>query len=56
MPVAEVSGAKIIVRMTDTDRLGSEAKRFMNSRTSRHELHQLLQEAWAMEERGVILR
>jgi hypothetical protein len=36
MPVAEVSGAKIIVRMTDTDRLGSEAKRFMNSRIHPH--------------------
>ena len=39
MAVAEVSGAKTIVRMTDIDRLGSEAKRFMNSRITHPHLN-----------------
>jgi hypothetical protein len=32
MPVAEISGSKLIVRIIDADRLGGEANQFMNGR------------------------
>jgi len=36
MPIAEISGYKLIVRMTDADSLGGDAKRFMNGRLTHH--------------------
>ena len=36
MPVAEISGTKLIVRIIDADRLGDEANQFMNDRIMPH--------------------